>query len=205
MSSAIETPYKGYRFRSRLEARWAVFYDNLDLEWEYEKEGFKLKGQLYLPDFFIPRLDCWIEIKGQKPSEREQNLARLLARETDRPVFIFFGQIPYGSIGNEQIEAEQSAYMFSETGGADINYQWTECPDCRRVGIEFEGRSDRLYCKESYSDAVMREQEKIANPFDDRCPRRGENLDKGGGYDSERLLAAYQAARSARFEHGETP
>jgi hypothetical protein len=27
---AIETSYKGYRFRSRLEARWAVFFDALD-------------------------------------------------------------------------------------------------------------------------------------------------------------------------------
>ncbi len=37
---AIETLYKGYRFRSRLEARWAVFFDALGLKWEYEKEGF---------------------------------------------------------------------------------------------------------------------------------------------------------------------
>lgn len=27
---AIDTVYKGYRFRSRLEARWAVFFDALD-------------------------------------------------------------------------------------------------------------------------------------------------------------------------------
>jgi hypothetical protein len=39
---AIETRYKGYRFRSRLEARWAVFFDALGVEWEYEKEGFDL-------------------------------------------------------------------------------------------------------------------------------------------------------------------
>ncbi len=28
---AIETRYKGYRFRSRLEARWAVFFDALSV------------------------------------------------------------------------------------------------------------------------------------------------------------------------------
>lgn len=39
---AIETVYRGYRFRSRLEARWAVFFDALGLEWEYEPEGFDL-------------------------------------------------------------------------------------------------------------------------------------------------------------------
>ena len=41
---AIETVYKGYKFRSRLEARWAVFFDALGVEWEYEPEGFELGG-----------------------------------------------------------------------------------------------------------------------------------------------------------------
>lgn len=53
----IETIYKGYRFRSRLEARWAVFFDALgidDNEIEYEPEGFILpSGKYYLPDFKI--------------------------------------------------------------------------------------------------------------------------------------------------------
>jgi hypothetical protein len=61
---AIETRYKGYRFRSRLEARWAVFFDALNLEWEYEPEGFDL-GALgwYLPDFYIKSWNLWIEVK----------------------------------------------------------------------------------------------------------------------------------------------
>ena len=51
---AIETYYKGYRFRSRLEARWAVFFDAAGIKYEYEPEGFDLGGGLYyLPDFRI--------------------------------------------------------------------------------------------------------------------------------------------------------
>lgn len=50
----IETNYLGYRFRSRLEARWAVFFDALGIEWEFEAEGFELpNGERYLPDFRI--------------------------------------------------------------------------------------------------------------------------------------------------------
>jgi hypothetical protein len=61
---AIETRYKGYRFRSRLEARWAVFFDELGVEWEYEPEGYKLSdGTCYLPDFYIPMSETFIEIK----------------------------------------------------------------------------------------------------------------------------------------------
>jgi hypothetical protein len=71
---AIETKYKGYRFRSRLEARWAVFFDACGYQWEYEPEGFNLPcGTHYLPDFKIFGKDdngdynvFWIEVK---PSE----------------------------------------------------------------------------------------------------------------------------------------
>jgi len=37
--AAIETRYRGYRFRCRLEARWAVFFDAAGVEWSYEDEG----------------------------------------------------------------------------------------------------------------------------------------------------------------------
>lgn len=50
---AIEVRYKGFRFRSRLEARWAVFFDALGIEYEYEPEGFRRGDILYLPDFRV--------------------------------------------------------------------------------------------------------------------------------------------------------
>ena len=78
----IQTVYKGYRFRSRLEARWAVFFDALGYSWEYEPEGFDLGfGVRYLPDFRIWGTDTnpdpfvfWIEIKpeGWTPTPDEQ-------------------------------------------------------------------------------------------------------------------------------------
>jgi len=48
---AIETRYAGCRFRSRLEARWAVFFDAAGIKWEYETEGYEIDGIGYLPDF----------------------------------------------------------------------------------------------------------------------------------------------------------
>ena len=69
----IETQYKGYRFRSRLEARWAVFFDALGLNWEYEVEGFDLgETGWYLPDFKILTPDndiIWYEIKQKEITE----------------------------------------------------------------------------------------------------------------------------------------
>lgn len=60
----IETIWKGCRFRSRLEARWAVFFETLGVRWEYEAQGFELRdGTRYLPDFYLPDQKIYIEIK----------------------------------------------------------------------------------------------------------------------------------------------
>lgn len=78
MLKAIETRYQGYRFRSRLEARWAVFFDTIGVRWVYEQEGFDLDGEWYLPDFWLPDLKIWVEIKPVEPTERELALMRAL-------------------------------------------------------------------------------------------------------------------------------
>jgi len=55
---SINTLYNGNYFRSRLEARWAYFFDLIGMKYEYEQEGFEHKGQRYLPDFFLP--ECYL-------------------------------------------------------------------------------------------------------------------------------------------------
>lgn len=75
---AIETLFRGYRFRSRLEARYAVFFDMLGLQWDYELEGFDIRGTWYLPDFYFPDLDTWGEVKPGDFTLQEYLLARQL-------------------------------------------------------------------------------------------------------------------------------
>lgn len=82
---AIETQYKGYRFRSRLEARWAVFFDLIGVQWEYEPEGFDL-GPVgyYLPDFRITDIHgspFYLEIKAIKPKDENADRARITSEE----------------------------------------------------------------------------------------------------------------------------
>lgn len=63
----IPTAYAGCRFRSRLEARWAVFFDAVGVAWQYEPEGYDLGGAgWYLPDFRVTTLDgrtVWVEVR----------------------------------------------------------------------------------------------------------------------------------------------
>ena len=76
----IETEYRGYRFRSRLEARWAVCFDTLGIPWRYELEGHEFdNGVWYLPDYWLPNGKTWLEVKGQPPTQEEFEKATALA------------------------------------------------------------------------------------------------------------------------------
>ncbi len=60
---ALTTEYAGCRFRSRLEARWAVFFDHLGIGWQYEVQGYVIDGRPYLPDFRLQD-GQHVEVKG---------------------------------------------------------------------------------------------------------------------------------------------
>ena len=90
---AIETRYKGYRFRSRLEAKWAVFFDALGIEWEYEKEGYDLgEGGWYLPDFWLPQVSMWAEVKPSAFTEAEQRKLETLVAGTRHDALMLDGE-----------------------------------------------------------------------------------------------------------------
>lgn len=59
---ALPSYWRGTVFRSRTEARWAVFFDAIGLRWEYEPEGLDL-APAYLPDFWLPDMRHWVEVK----------------------------------------------------------------------------------------------------------------------------------------------
>lgn len=181
---AIDTKYRGFLFRSRLEARWAVFLDQLAVGFRYELEGFDLgRGRRYLPDFYLPKLDCWLEIKPAEPDERARDLCASLAIQTRKPVYLFFGDLmcPSLSTSSYWYGEEAQADKFFPGGGVDNHYLWCECPFCHALGIEFDGRSDRLSCKRELG-----------------CP--AVNGDKGYNSGSPRLTAAYEIARASRFD-----
>lgn len=87
---AIDTNYNGYRFRSRLEARWAVYFDNLNIEYLYEHEGFVLpSGKHYLPDFYLPQHEFFCEVK---PFAQEDERWNELVLHTNKPLILLAGE-----------------------------------------------------------------------------------------------------------------
>lgn len=200
---AIETHYKGYRFRSRLEARWAVLFDTLDLDWAYEPEGFELQHGRYLPDFRVwfdsgrkERDGFWAEIKGRDPEPGEMTLAEDLHWATRRPVVIFSGDIQcFRAPGPEYFEQKVTRLECCDPG-ANTAYYHNKYVD------KNEQHFYTLPCWAAASGlglAVMSWNTMHYGPDWDQLGKYKSFLWLRGN-----LLAAVRAARSARFEHGES-
>lgn len=118
----IDTQYKGFVFRSRLEARYAVFFDALDIKWEYEKEGYELPSGKYLPDFWIESAGLraernipgsWVEIKPKTPSQIETRKCLELTHHTRCDSIIMWGGFEAPESGESEYESviEHAARM----------------------------------------------------------------------------------------------
>lgn len=242
---AIPTRYKGYHFRSRLEARWAVFMDALRVPWRYEYEGYILSdGSSYLPDFEVhydqPNLRFFLEIKAKHPAEQELAKAKLLANDSGIQIFLYFGEVTQPGpdlskyITEDQLPPDMTTtqwfwddkigwwpdtswdcgtppiwaigrkptgYSF-HPGASGIKSDflwWTECPYCQTFVITHHG------CV-----AGCPALNETGNWPDSQ--NFGKALDAAGGWMrafayrhyTPALNKAYDAARSARFEHGES-
>jgi len=151
---AIPTAYNGVTFRSRLEARWAVFFDMLGVPWLYEQEGHQLPSGWYLPDFLLPRADVWIELKPTDPTPQQVQKCRELCAATARRVILAYGD--FGSwLPGRSLQWPMSALCLSPSldpdgevvcFGEDSDYEPCECPVCGEFSFEFEGRGARV-CK----------------------------------------------------------
>jgi len=92
----IPTIYKGQKFRSRIEAKWAVLFDLLKIIWVYEPDGFQLSTGKYLPDFYLPEYEAFVEVKPYYIKDDKQVAAwlekgRLVANLTDKTFLFLFG------------------------------------------------------------------------------------------------------------------
>jgi hypothetical protein len=212
---AIETSYKGYRFRSRLEARWAVFFDAAGIKWEYEPEGFDIDGTLYLPDFRLrtaTNLDdeegrpedspakeiLWLEIKPTKyiPDKELEKCAKFAA--AIRSIVCCFRQayscrllILAGNCGNKEY-----AFIDPLTGKEDHDFLWCECPLCHRIHPAEVYYGSEVLC--DFCDYFDRNEGTTQTGYF----YKGDTIAKNGFRPliSPRLVAAFTAARSARFD-----
>lgn len=215
---AIPTQYAGCAFRSRLEARWGVFFDELAIEWRYETEGFILApfGEWYLPDFYLPELGYWIEVKGKEPDEKALRKAYLLnycfahdedpAKRHER-VFVLHGDVPWpypqqgNIVGFSASHAPGNKYRWDLT--------WQLCPLCQQLLIGRIGHMCCRVCEEEFSMLVDDALDVVEGiPAFDKVVDIVPAMVSGAvstqffrsGHKAPKLQEAYEEARSARFE-----
>lgn len=88
----IPTRAFGILFRSRLEARWATYFRELGIEYFYEYEGFDFGGGLlYLPDFWLPQVSMWAEVKPGQFSDDDMYKCAMLQKGTGFPCLMLDG------------------------------------------------------------------------------------------------------------------
>ncbi len=205
----IATRYGGLLFRSRLEARWALFFDRLHIPWEYEPQGFDVGGRPYLPDFLLGlgRI-LWAEVKpsvGADPDGEERWRSFLDAQpEGTRGVLLtpmtgqgqqFLTVEKCGERGDFQL-AEDECHMWlscsegyhfdlqqlGSTAGCAQCGETRTCSSCDGTGLHKGGPVICYCCAPPGSGRVPAS--KNAAPWD---------LDK-------RVENAYDSARSERFD-----
>ena len=190
---AIETVYKGYRFRSRTEARWAVFFDTLGVKYTSEPEGYVFKdGTHYLPDFYLPNANMFFEVKGLELSKEDKSKIDKLIIYSGKNVAIGYSDMSFQatSICGEDENGNKTCFLDGKDGSWLIQchsceeYQFigmTGSWECRGCGYYNGDSGFDQYCSGNWPDSYQ-----WSKPY-------GEVLD------------AFIKARQARFEHGERP
>lgn len=89
---ALETKYRGIIYRSRTEARWAVFFNVAGIACDYEPEGLALDAGAYLPDFYLPDVALWFEVKPETTDNAELPRFEELCRRSGKSGIIAYGQ-----------------------------------------------------------------------------------------------------------------
>ena len=187
----IETIYKGYRFRSRLEARWAVFFDALGVEYEYEPEGYEFDdGTRYLPDFQLKDEDIFVEVKSEKflKEENANNYIEVLEKfseGTSYPILLLVGT------PGEKPFLMYSSFTDNNGGGVGWNYFVMISKNKVNGSLHF------------FPEVFLPGYTLYSHDYNNELNLENEPAD-GHPY-QKKFMNALTKARQARFEFGETP
>lgn len=148
MIKAIPTKYKGIQFRSRLEAKWASFFDLMNWKWQYEPCDFN--G--WIPDFAIYGYPRTIYVEVKPTIVFLPDIASEIDSSGCHDEVLLIGEtcpVP----GNNNIFGEnvQLGWLRVACGGNEdgIDFDWNECEfacyDGSRIG--FAEPEQSWYCR----------------------------------------------------------
>jgi len=218
--AAIETHYAGHRFRSRLEARWAVFFNALNITWQYEPQGYTVGRDKhpYLPDFWLPDLKAFVEVKGDPDTLNLNTLADLTeATAGDALAVLILGQIPTLSSGaipthtmlSPAFDVRQNTRPATDTIVKAFNAIDTLDDQAQQAIKELRAHDKRLTVVSQRFVFVTGTTSAVWMPISQ--PRAWISPAQALAPEAvwpvlplPKVAAAYEAARTSRFEHGES-
>jgi hypothetical protein len=142
---AKEQVYNGIKFRSTLEARWAIFFDACKLNWVYEPECFELDAGNYTPDFYLKKYDLFVEIK---PNLDWLNDEYNVKRYNQCPKQLLVLSVPFPSIS--EVSACYGLHCEDYT---EVNF----CPNYKHEPFHISGSDigyDEEYWNEYYKNEI---------------------------------------------------
>ena len=197
----IETVYNGYRFRSRLEAKWAVYFNKLQIPYVYENEGFIIGDKVcYLPDFYLRSMNAFVEIKPESITSDELRDAKYKLEslcENEHK----FGLLCVGDPYDNDI----SIYGNIATRKVNVHHEYVWLPAEFIIGAEV--RIDEIYIRKMFDVGIVVGRRCEDIEFISPC---GTDLGINTvipfmdvfGFDRF-PYEEQKEARQARFEHGE--
>jgi hypothetical protein len=126
---ALPSFYAGVKFRSRLEARWARYFDLIGINWQYEPEGYELPSGNYCPDFLC-EYDGWTYFIEVKPDDIGQKMVQQklmeLCEMTGTQVVCVTGNPMMKAYWNCEKVYEDGVDLFN-VGPTDVEYAQEKC------------------------------------------------------------------------------
>ena len=73
------------------EARWAVFYTHAGIPYEYKTKGYKISGKWYIPSFWLPEQDCFVDVHEEYPSSEKIEKIDIFHIFSGKITYLFYG------------------------------------------------------------------------------------------------------------------
>lgn len=121
---AIPTTYNNVQFRSRLEARWAAFFDLAGIEWDYEP--FDLDG--WAPDFLLRTAVGHVLVEVKPVDTHTHKLSEGIFDKA----FNYWAKYQVLLLGLGPIEKRDLLGIILDPPD-DVTHQWTEVQDALMV------------------------------------------------------------------------
>lgn len=76
--------------RSSWEVAFAKYLDANRITWLYEPKCFHMGRSAYLPDFYLPQSNTWVEIKGIFTRASKRKMIKFFATYPNERLYILF-------------------------------------------------------------------------------------------------------------------